>query len=242
MHLLSALTDGRILAVGGPPSRRLTSPQQQRAGRRVAAQRRERVGREAVEERRQALLCSNFELSQRPFQIEALRLGEGDGFRIFFLFDLLVVDEGSMINLAMMDRLLSALPNTVRLVLLGDAHQLPSVTAGNVLADLGRSPPGFSISVRSQLPSALGFDPVPRPAAPPEEVITTHDLQDAMVSLTQNYRFNTYEGIGRLAREVVSGINPTLTQIAPDTTLAEQHDADGSVVLSLLYTSDAADE
>ncbi len=163
------------------------------------------------------------------------RYADGRGYRHGphnpLIIDLLVVDEVSMINLAMMDRLLSALPSTVRLVLLGDVHQLPSVTAGNVLADLGQSPPGFSISVRSQIQSALGFDPVPPTAAPTEKVITTHDLQDAMVSLTQNYRFNTHEGIGRLAREVVSGINPTLTRIAPDTTLAEQHDADGSVVL-----------
>lgn len=46
---------------------------------------------EAVEERRQALL-SNFELSQRSFQIEAQQLGAGGAVRIFFLFDLLVAD------------------------------------------------------------------------------------------------------------------------------------------------------
>jgi exodeoxyribonuclease V alpha subunit len=48
-----------------------------------------------------------------------------------------LVDEASMIDLALMDRLLRALPDEARLVLLGDPDQLPSVAAGAVLRDLG---------------------------------------------------------------------------------------------------------
>ena len=47
-----------------------------------------------------------------------------------------VVDEGSMIDLALMERLVRSLRNGSRFVLLGDAHQLPSVEAGDVLRDL----------------------------------------------------------------------------------------------------------
>jgi exodeoxyribonuclease V alpha subunit len=47
-----------------------------------------------------------------------------------------VVDEASMIDLATMDRLLRALRPEARLVLLGDADQLPSVEAGAVFRDL----------------------------------------------------------------------------------------------------------
>jgi exodeoxyribonuclease V alpha subunit len=47
-----------------------------------------------------------------------------------------IVDEASMIDLAMMDRLLRALREDARLVLLGDADQLPSVDAGAVFRDL----------------------------------------------------------------------------------------------------------
>jgi exodeoxyribonuclease V alpha subunit len=47
-----------------------------------------------------------------------------------------VVDEASMIDLAMMDRLLRALRDDARLILLGDADQLPSVDAGAVFRDL----------------------------------------------------------------------------------------------------------
>ena len=47
-----------------------------------------------------------------------------------------VVDEASMIDAMMMDRLLRALGPDTRLVLLGDADQLPSVDAGAVFRDL----------------------------------------------------------------------------------------------------------
>lgn len=48
----------------------------------------------------------------------------------------LLVDEASMIGLELMDALLDALPGGARLVLLGDADQLPSVEAGTVFRDL----------------------------------------------------------------------------------------------------------
>ena len=50
--------------------------------------------------------------------------------------DLLVVDEVSMVDLPLMGALLDALPPTCRLVLVGDAAQLPPVGPGPVLIDL----------------------------------------------------------------------------------------------------------
>ena len=47
-----------------------------------------------------------------------------------------IVDEGSMIDLSLMDRLLRALRDDAVLVLLGDPDQLPSVDAGAVFRDL----------------------------------------------------------------------------------------------------------
>jgi exodeoxyribonuclease V alpha subunit len=47
-----------------------------------------------------------------------------------------IVDEASMIDLELMDALLDALPATAPLVLIGDAHQLPAIDAGQILADL----------------------------------------------------------------------------------------------------------
>jgi exodeoxyribonuclease V alpha subunit len=50
--------------------------------------------------------------------------------------DLLVVDEVSMVDLPLMQALLEALPPSCRLVLVGDAAQLPPVGPGPVLLDL----------------------------------------------------------------------------------------------------------
>ncbi|MBA2432578.1 MAG: exodeoxyribonuclease V subunit alpha [Chthoniobacterales bacterium] len=50
--------------------------------------------------------------------------------------DVVIVDEASMVDLALMAKLVEAVPLTSRLVLLGDRNQLASVEAGNVLADI----------------------------------------------------------------------------------------------------------
>ena len=53
--------------------------------------------------------------------------------------DAVILDEMSMVDLTLFDALLRALRPGTRLVLVGDADQLPSVGAGNVFSDLIRS-------------------------------------------------------------------------------------------------------
>lgn len=50
--------------------------------------------------------------------------------------DALIVDECSMIDIVLMNSLLKAIPPTMRLIMVGDIDQLPSVGAGNVLRDI----------------------------------------------------------------------------------------------------------
>ncbi|HZT81576.1 MAG TPA: ATP-dependent RecD-like DNA helicase, partial [Gemmataceae bacterium] len=50
--------------------------------------------------------------------------------------DLLVVDEASMVDVALMNKLVQAVPRPACLVLVGDVDQLPSVGPGTVLADV----------------------------------------------------------------------------------------------------------
>jgi len=50
--------------------------------------------------------------------------------------DVVIVDEASMIDLALFEALLSAMKRGSRLILIGDVDQLPSVGAGNVFSDL----------------------------------------------------------------------------------------------------------
>jgi exodeoxyribonuclease V alpha subunit len=50
--------------------------------------------------------------------------------------DVVIIDEVSMVDTVLMHHLLSAIPLGTRLILVGDADQLPSVGAGNVLRDV----------------------------------------------------------------------------------------------------------
>ncbi|MDQ7091355.1 MAG: exodeoxyribonuclease V subunit alpha [Methylococcales bacterium] len=54
-------------------------------------------------------------------------------------YDVVVIDEASMVDLALMSKLMDALKPTARLILLGDKDQLASVESGSVLADLTMS-------------------------------------------------------------------------------------------------------
>ncbi len=78
--------------------------------------------------------------------------------------DLVVIDESSMIDVFLMSTLFQSLKEGARLVLLGDPHQLPSVEAGSVFADLVQlshkiSIPSISLSVcmRAELKSLVNF-------------------------------------------------------------------------------------
>ena len=53
--------------------------------------------------------------------------------------DLLVIDETSMVDVMLMQALLKAIPDEAALLIVGDIDQLPSVGAGQVLADIIQS-------------------------------------------------------------------------------------------------------
>ncbi|ACD93973.1 SF1B family DNA helicase RecD2 [Trichlorobacter lovleyi] len=50
--------------------------------------------------------------------------------------DLIVIDESSMVDVVLMNKLLAAVPESTALMIVGDVNQLPSVGPGAVLADI----------------------------------------------------------------------------------------------------------
>ncbi|KWE83251.1 AAA family ATPase [Burkholderia territorii] len=72
-------------------------------------------------------------------------------------YDLIVVDEASMIDVALAAHLLDALAPGARLVLLGDKDQLAAVEAGAVFAELSARPT-FTAAARKRIGDALGID------------------------------------------------------------------------------------
>ena len=81
-------------------------------------------------------------------------------------YDVVVIDEASMVDLPLMARLVGATATGTRLLLLGDADQLPSVEAGDVLAAMvdAASPgthPIAHVHLRRGYRQAGGFDLAP---------------------------------------------------------------------------------
>ncbi len=110
--------------------------------------------------------------------------------------DLVIIDEASMIDLALMAKLLDAVSPESRLVLVGDKDQLASVEAGAVLGDI-----------------CAGFDPGNNAAAEAGSDVSddrrtsseSFDLTDHIKVLEKNYRFAHDSGIHLLGQAVKQG-------------------------------------
>lgn len=114
--------------------------------------------------------------------------------------DLLLVDEASMVDLPLMAKLLSALPEHARLILLGDKDQLASVEAGAVLGDIcSFIDSGYSQEKAQQLAELTGFSSLLQKAEKPA------GMADHLCLLQKSYRFDQYSGIGYLAKAVNAG-------------------------------------
>lgn len=109
--------------------------------------------------------------------------------------DILLIDEISMVDLPMMSRVLRALPVNARVILLGDADQLPSVAAGSILADIApRDITGYSPSNASYLRDITGYS-----------LPVNENGLDHLTLLTYSHRFSGSGGIGQLANHVIKG-------------------------------------
>jgi exodeoxyribonuclease V alpha subunit len=119
-------------------------------------------------------------------------------------YDVVVIDETSMVSLTLMSRLLEAVRPDARLVLVGDPDQLASVEAGAVLGDLVHRPARTGPDDRlAALQSMLAAD-----ISPADEV--EDELRKDVVRLRHQHRFGA--GIGDLANAIRTG--------DPDATMA----------------------
>lgn len=108
--------------------------------------------------------------------------------------DCLIVDEASMIDLALMSKLMQALSIDARLILLGDHNQLSSVEAGSVLGDFCEDFPG-------------------KPQA----------LQNAIIHLQKSYRFDEKQGVGCLSRAILQNDGKTAWNVLQTDGTLQQH-------------------
>jgi exodeoxyribonuclease V alpha subunit len=117
--------------------------------------------------------------------------------------DVVLVDEASMVDLALMSKLLDAVPEDARIVLVGDKDQLASVEAGAILGDICNA---GDVGEARRSPAFAGrLDDVLGTVAPPPVAAGAPVIGDCLVELVHNYRFRTDSGIGSLAKAIKSG-------------------------------------
>jgi exodeoxyribonuclease V alpha subunit len=115
--------------------------------------------------------------------------------------DVVVVDEASMVDLALMSKLFQAIPENARIILLGDKDQLTSVEAGYVLGDICNTGAASQLSKEfAKLYAAATGETLTVKMRPRENAI-----QDTIVELQRNYRFKSDGGIFRLSRAINTG-------------------------------------
>lgn len=112
--------------------------------------------------------------------------------------DMLVVDEASMVDLALMAKLVDALPAHARLLLVGDKDQLASVEPGAVLGSVCPEGNAYTPAFAAWLRATTGHEVEVDAAA-------VSPLRDAVVLLERSYRFAAGGGIAALAGAIRRG-------------------------------------
>ncbi len=113
--------------------------------------------------------------------------------------DVVLVDEVSMVDLALLYRLMNAIRPEARVILQGDKDQLASVEAGAILGDIYDSSAAheWSEEFAAQVERATRQPVLGRRSG--------RGLWDCLVSLDNSYRYRAESGIGRLAAAVNAG-------------------------------------
>ena len=138
-------------------------------------------------------------------------------------FDVIIVDEASMIDISLMAKLLQVLSPTAQLVLLGDSQQLASVESGAVLANLCQETVSFNTGFVDMVADLSAID-----LSDYANNSQTAKL-NSVVKLQHSYRFDEASLIGRLAYAIQAGnaerVVKELAEAGKQTWLQEEDNA-----------------
>ena len=127
--------------------------------------------------------------------------------------DIVLVDEASMVDLALMTKLFEAVPARSRILLLGDKDQLASVEAGAILGDLFNEDAGHGYSKQTvQECLEVGSDPLPLSD-------NAFGPRDCTVHLQRSYRYKAGGGIGQLALAIRTGDHTAFHRACDDSSI-----------------------
>ena len=128
--------------------------------------------------------------------------------------DVVIVDECSMIDIALFAKLLEAIGPDTRLILLGDKDQLASVEAGSLFGDLCKSLSGLNLFTKDRLSFINAFIPDTKRhiASTHQSNGDPHPLFEHLVELRHSHRFTGFFGIGRFSKAIIAGDKATLQE------------------------------
>ena len=141
-------------------------------------------------------------------------------------FEVIVVDEASMIDLPLMTKLVEAIAPGTRLVLLGDPDQLPSVEAGDVLSAILRA---AGDGQRTTATDAEALRPLLGEL--PADAVETKpaDFAGARVQLQRGYRQSEALQLAPLASAMRDGDAVQTLQLLRDAQLTGVHFHEGDI-------------
>lgn len=132
-------------------------------------------------------------------------------------YDVVIVDECSMIDVALFAKLLDAIHPDTRLILLGDKDQLASVEAGSLFGDLCQAQEHLNRFTASRLQLINSFIPEESRRIPATAVQNDdhHPLFQHLVELRHSHRFTGDKGIGKFSKAIISNNVPVISSFFP---------------------------
>ncbi len=121
-------------------------------------------------------------------------------------YNWVVVDEASMIDVPMFSKLLEALGDNCRIILLGDKDQLASVEAGSLLGDLCQTLPSLNMFENDKANWINEFITDPERKINAEFIGDQKQLMSGhIIELKFSHRFNSQGTIGKVSKAVIEG-------------------------------------
>jgi len=119
-------------------------------------------------------------------------------------YDVVIVDESSMIDIALFAKLLDAIGPDTRLILLGDKDQLASVEAGSLFGDLCQAQETLNLFSADRLTLINSFITDKRKNSPDSHISEDHHpLFQHLVELRRSHRFTGHKGIGKFSKAII---------------------------------------
>ena len=148
-------------------------------------------------------------------------------------YDVVIVDECSMIDVALFAKLIDAIGSSTRLILMGDKDQLASIEAGSLFGDICQAQKETNLFTPERLSQINEFITSSSPQIPSsfQRIGEQLPLFQHIVELRHSHRFSANKGIGRFSKAIIEDNKAILHEFL-------QPNADAEVVVDFSYSKE----